>query len=402
MHGNNIFLVNLTILLLAAGVGSVIAKKINQPKILGQILGGVLVGPSLAGIAHHTEFINNIAEIGVILLMFLAGLETEFDEMKRSFDKSSKIAFGGIIVPFMFGVAAIIIFKNDYTLQEAVFTGVLLTATSMGIAIQTLSELGKLKSSFGMSVLGATIIDDVSGVIILAITLGIFGRSDSNIALLIIKILLFFILVVWIMKYLSRYINKNIKYLDKIKQSHLLSGSLFTVLLFGIFSSEFGLAAIIGAYFIGLILSQTKLKHKITTEIERFGTGFFIPLFFVNIGLTVDLNSVGAHLYLAVIITTAGILSKIIGSGLGAKASGFNKHHSLQVGISMIPRAEVTLIIANLGLKAGMIGTDIFTGAILLVIVSSVLTPILMKITGKLPEKVDKKKFSKAAVQGVK
>lgn len=388
MHNSN-FLVNLTTLLLAAGIGTFVARKIGQPKILGQIIGGMIVGPSMLGIVHHTEFISNLAEIGVIILMFLAGLETEFEELKKSFDKSSWIAVGGIVLPFVFGVGSIILFKDDWKLSEAVFTGVLLTATSMGIAISTLSELGKLKSCFGMSVLGATIIDDVAGVIILAVTLGVFGKSSTSILALVLKIVMFFILVVWIAKFASKYINKNIKYLEKVKKGHLLAGSIFVVLLFGIFSTEFGMAAIIGAYFLGLIFSTTKLKHKITSEVERFGTSFFIPLFFVNIGLTIDISSIGSYFAIASVITLAGISSKIIGSGLGGKISGFSNKASLQVGISMIPRAEVTLIIANLGLKAGMIGDDVFTGAILLVLVSSILTPVLLKLVDKL--KVEKK-----------
>lgn len=383
MHSETNFIVNLVILLIAAGGGAYIARRLGQAKILGQIIGGVLVGPSMLHIGVQTEFISNLAEIGVILLMFLAGLETDFEELKNSFEKSAWIALGGIIVPFTFGVLGVFLLKDVFVFKEAIFVGVMLTATSMGIAIQTLSELGRLKSPFGASVMGATIIDDVAGVIILAITLGIFGGSTSGIPALLIKIGLFFILLVWIAKFVSLYVKRNIKYLEKIKSVHLLSGSLFLVLLFGVFASEFGMAAIIGAYFIGLIISRTSLQHRIFNEIERFGNGFFIPLFFVNIGLSINLTSVGEHLYFALGITAFAILSKIIGSGIGARISGFDNKESLQVGISMIPRAEVTLIIANLGVRSGIIGNDVFTAAILLVLVSSVLTPILLKTTEK-------------------
>jgi Kef-type K+ transport system membrane component KefB len=383
MHSETNFIVNLVILLIAAGGGAYIARRLGQAKILGQIIGGVLVGPSMLHIGVQTEFISNLAEIGVILLMFLAGLETDFEELKNSFEKSTWIALGGITVPFAFGVLSVFLLKDVFVFKEAIFVGVMLTATSMGIAIQTLSELGRLKSPFGASVMGATIIDDVAGVIILAITLGIFGGSTSGIPTLLIKNGLFFIFIIWFAKFVSLYVKRNIKYLEKIKRVHLLSGSIFLVLLFGVFASEFGMAAIIGAYFIGLIISRTSLQHRIFNEIERFGNGFFIPLFFVNIGLSINLTSVGEYLYFALGITAFAILSKIIGSGIGARISGFDNKESLQVGISMIPRAEVTLIIANLGVRSGIIGNDVFTAAILLVLVSSVLTPILLKATEK-------------------
>lgn len=191
MHSETNFLINLFIILIAGGIGAYIANYFKQPKILGQILGGIIIGPSVLHIAAHTSFITNLAELGVILLMFLAGLETDFEELKKSFEKSTWIAIGGIVLPFIFGAGTIIFFKDSFEMKELVFTGVMLTATSMGIAIQTLSELGKLKSSFGASIIGATIIDDVAGVIILAITLGVFAKNASNIWMLLIKIALF-------------------------------------------------------------------------------------------------------------------------------------------------------------------------------------------------------------------
>lgn len=381
MHSEVNFIVNLVVLLLAAGGGAYLARRIGQPKILGQIIGGVLVGPSLLHIGSQTKFISHLAEIGVILLMFLAGLETDFEELKRSFEKSAWIALGGILVPFIFGLVGIYMLKENAMLQEAVFTGVMLTATSMGIAIQTLSEMGRLKTPFGISIMGATIIDDVVGVIILAITLGIFGGSTSGIPTLLIKIGLFFILLIWIAKFIALFVKRNIKYLEKVKSVHLLSGSLFLALLFGLFASEFGMAAIIGAYFIGLIISRTSLQHRIFHEIERFGNGFFIPLFFVNIGLSIDLTNFGQHFYFTFSITALAILSKIIGSGLGARISGFKGKEALQAGISMIPRAEVTLIIANLGVRSRLVGADVFTAAIMLVLFSSILASILLKMT---------------------
>ncbi|WP_105614982.1 cation:proton antiporter [Vallitalea okinawensis] len=379
MHSDINFLIDLVIILIAAGAGTIVCKRFGQPRIVGQILAGILIGSSVFGFVNDSVFINNLAEIGVILLMFLAGLETDYNELKESFEKSSLIAIGGIIFPFALGVLGIYIMKDNVQISEAVFLGVILTATSMGITVQSLNEMRKLKTKQGVSILGAAIIDDIVGIIILTIVLGIFGQGHTSITVLLLKILSFFIIISFVRELLSKFILKNIKIIKKIKPIYLLSISLILALLFASFASDFGLAAIIGAYFIGVILSTTQLKHRVANEVSKFGHGFFIPIFFVNIGLGVQLNQVFDNLGIAVIITIIGIISKIIGSGIGAKLSGFSKKESLQIGISMVPRAEVALIVANLGVVTGFIGNDIFTSIILLVIVSTILTPIMLK-----------------------
>lgn len=387
MHSEMNFLVDLVIIIIAAGAGTLICQRLGQPKILGQILAGILIGPSILGLVTHSSLINNLAEIGVILLMFLAGLETDYKELKESFEKSSMIALGGILVPFALGVLGIYLIKENAVLSEAIFVGVLLTATSMGIIVQSLSELGKLKTKQGVVILGAAIIDDIVGIIILTIVLGIFGKGHTNVTMLILRILLFFFILSILGEVISKFVLKNRKIIRKIKSIYLLSISLILALLFAVFANEFGLAAIIGAYFIGVILSTTQLKNRITKEVSRFGYGFFIPIFFANIGIGVHLGKVTEYLGIAILITLIGIISKIIGSGVGAKISGYSNMESLQIGISMIPRAEVALIVANLGLKTGFIQSDIFTSIILLVIVSTILTPLILKRIWNQPTK---------------
>ena len=379
MHSNMKFLVDLAIILAVAGAGTLICRRYGQPRVLGQILAGILIGPSLLGLVNHSSFIGNLAEIGIILVMFLAGLETDYNELKESFESCSLIAIGGIIVPFALGVLGIYMIKEHAQLSEAIFVGVILTATSLGITVQSLREMGKLNTKQGFSILGAAIIDDIFGIIILTIVLGAFGKDHTNIAMLILKILLFFFILAIVGEVLSKFILKNKQIFRRIKPIYLLTISLILALLFAGFANEFGMAAIIGAYFIGVIISTTQLKNRISKEVSRFGYGFFIPIFFVNIGLGVHLHKVVGHLGIAVTIVIIGIISKIIGAGIGAQLSGFSGRESLQVGIGMVPRAEVALIIANLGLNTGFIKNDIFTSIILLVIVSTVLTPIMLK-----------------------
>ena len=390
MHTNLTFIFDLVVILATASIGSLVCSSLGYPKILGQILGGVIIGPSLLGFVEHSTFISNIAEIGVILLMFIAGLETNYQELKRSFDKSFIIALGGIVVPFGLGVLGIYLMRDNFQLSEAIFTGVILTATSMGITIQTLSEMKKLNTKQGISILGAAIIDDIVGIIILTIVLGIFGKGHTSIAILILKILLFFFILSIVGQFIYYFALKNNKVLRKIKPVYLLTISLIFALLFASLASDFGLAAIIGAYFIGVSISKTNLKHRITKEIERFGHSLFIPVFFVNIGLGVNLAAVFGNLKMALVIAAIGIVSKIIGSGIGAKISGFSNKQSLQIGVSMVPRAEVALIVANLGLKTKFIPQDIFTAVILLVIISTLLTPIILKKLYKDSDDVEK------------
>lgn len=383
MHSETHFIIELAMILIAAALGGLLSKKIGLPTLIGQIIGGIFIGPSILGLVHQTEFISNLAEIGVILLMFLAGLETDLEELKKSLKKSSLIASGGIIVPFIMGFLTIVFLREQFEMKEAVFLGVILTATSMGIAIETLKDLGELKSEFGMSILGAAVIDDVIGVVIFAVVLSSFGQATTNIETLIIQILIFIILTALIGKWISGYVLKNEKLFKRIKPRYLLGVSLITVLLFSVFASDFGMAAIIGAYSFGAIISSTSLKEKITREIDRFGTAFFIPVFFVNIGLMINLHSVSKYLLITLVIALVGIVSKIIGSSIGAKLSGFENRQSFRVGVSMIPRAEVSLIISNLGLKLGFIKEDVFAGVILLVLLSTVLAPWLLKKTVK-------------------
>ncbi len=386
MHGNQSFLVNLLVILIASGMGGYLFKKIGQPKVLGQILAGVIVGPSLLGIAHQTEFIANIAEIGVILLMFMAGLETDLEELKKSFHKSSAIALGGVLLPFVMGVGGMYLFKGDVPLSEAVFVGVILTATSMGVTVQILSDMGRLKSTMGMSILGAAVIDDIAGVIILTIVMGLFSGGHTDVTGLMIKISAFFGIVIVVGVVVKDFVKENRSEISRLRAIHLLGISMVLVLSFAIFASEFGMAAIIGAYFVGVIISTTQVKHRINHEIEKIGHAFFIPIFFASIGVGIDIGSIMTYMELALFIAFIGIISKIIGSGIGAKLSGFSNKESVQVGISMIPRAEVALIVANLGIGAGLIGQDVYTSIIMLVIGSTIAAPYLLKKTEKWKE----------------
>ncbi|MBB6215618.1 Kef-type K+ transport system membrane component KefB [Anaerosolibacter carboniphilus] len=374
MESKMLFLLQIGILLLGANFGGWVSARLKQPAVLGQILVGVILG---MGIIKETELIHHISEIGVIFLMFIAGLETDVEELKASKSSSSAIALGGVLLPLVMvsGAAYLITGK----MVSSIFLGIVSTATSVSISVQTLRELGHLRTKQGVGILGAAIIDDIIGIILLTVMIGMVKPSaGSNVLIVLLKIAAFFAITFFIgtvlVKMLRR-VSKAINLNDKI-----VVYAIVCCFVLAFVSEELGVAAITGAYFAGVILSLTPYHHKISYDIQLVAYSFFTPIFFVGIGLGVHLGSLGHALGFGVLLLVLGIIGKIVGCGLGAKLTGFNNRHAFQIGIGMIPRAEVAIIIANLGLQMDIIGSDDFTSVILLVIVTTLITPSLLKL----------------------
>ncbi|QSX05054.1 cation:proton antiporter [Sedimentibacter sp. zth1] len=378
MEQSSKFLFDVGVILLAANLGGIIAVKFKQPCVLGQILAGLLIGPSVFGIIGETEIISCLSEIGVILLMFMAGLETDLEELKRSAGSSLFIALGGIVVPYILGVGAVLLFYKDATIEAAIFAGVILTATSISITVQSLREFNKVKDKVGVNILGAAIMDDVIGIVILAVVVGIVSPTNgSNPLIIIAKIIVFFVLAlivgIILVKLFSKYLHKF---------AHIVTPgtvALICCFLIAFFASELGLATIIGAYTAGIIFSKIrKFKSKVDNDFSVIAYTIFTPIFFANIGIGVDLNGITSIVF-PVIFLVVAIFGKIIGCGVTAKLTGFSNKEALQVGIGMIPRAEVALIVANLGKNLGIIPNGLFTSAIVVSMGTTILTPILLK-----------------------
>lgn len=377
MESKMFFLLQIAILLLGANLGGWVSTKLKQPAVLGQILVGIILG---MGIIKETELIHHISEIGVIFLMFIAGLETDVEELKASKSSSSAIALGGVVFPLVMVSGAAYLITGE--MISSIFLGIVSTATSVSISVQTLRELGHLRTKQGVGILGAAIIDDIVGIILLTVMIGMVKPSaGSNVLVVLIKIALFFFITfvvgTLLVKVLCR-INKAINLNDKI-----VTYAVICCFVLAFVSEELGVAAITGAYFAGVILSMTPYHRKISYDIQLVAYSFFTPIFFVGIGLGVHLSSLGHALGFGVLLLVLGIIGKIVGCGLGAKLTGFSNRHSLQIGIGMIPRAEVAIIIANLGLQMKIIGSDEFTSVILLVIVTTLMTPSLLKMAFK-------------------
>ncbi|WIF96048.1 cation:proton antiporter [Caminicella sporogenes] len=373
MESKLIFLLHIGLILLVANIGGVISRKFKQPAVLGQILAGIILG---IGIIEKTETIEHIAEIGVIFLMFIAGLETDVNELKASGKSSSLIALGGVITPLLLVAGGMYFITKDLLLS--IFMGVISTATSVSISVQTLRELGHLRTKQGIGILGAAIIDDIVGIVLLTIVTGMIKPGAENSLFIVVgKILAFFIVTIvvgfLIIKVLCRF-SEKIHLEDKIVTYAIVSCFILAFL-----SEELGVAAITGAYFCGVVFSMTSFNRKLTHEIHRISAAMFTPVFFIGIGLGVDLISAFKALGVGLILVVLGALGKVIGCGLGARFSGFVRREAIQIGIGMIPRAEVAIIIANLGVAMGVITKKEMAAVIFMVLMTTLITPPLLK-----------------------
>ena len=378
------YLLQLAILLVAGLIGAYISRKIDQPTVLGQIVIGMIIGPSLLNlhvITSDTSLIEQFANIGVVLLMFVAGVESDLSELRRSGKASMIIACAGVAVPLVLGAA--VSMMDGMSTIDAIFVGVILTATSVSISVQVLRELGKLKTRQGMAIRGAAVIDDVLGIILLSIVAGMVRPgATENIWVLLIKMTLFFGGAVIVGVLLYRLITRLVISRIRIGVS-LLTLALIFVFIFSFFAEYVGIAAITGAYIAGLILSATPYKNRISNGAQVLAYNLFTPIFFINIGLGVNVKLLGNVIVFGTFITLAALIGKIIGCGLGAKISGFNNRESLQVGIGMMSRGEVGLIVASLGESMGVIGPDVYAAIIMMILISTLVTPPLLKMAFK-------------------
>jgi Kef-type K+ transport system membrane component KefB len=382
------FLLDLVLLLGAASIGGWLSGLIKMPKVLGQIVIGIILGPTVLGwLNGQNEMIHTMSEIGVIFLMFLAGLETDINELKSSGKGASIIAMGGVIFPIFFGTIIPYFFFKQYLptgsghqqFLFALYIGTILTATSVSISVSVLRDMNKLGSKEGISILGAAIIDDVLGIILLAVITGMVNPSgNSSIIGLVIRIVSFFILSFIVGVIISKLITNFA--MGSAWSEKVIIFAIILCFLFAFMAEVFKIAAITGAYVVGVIFSTTPYQRKITNRIQVLAYSLFTPIFFVSIGLKVAITAeILKYWKYAIVIVLIAIFGKIIGCGLGALLSKFKLNQAIQVGIGMIARAEVALIIASQGMASKIISDATFTSIVLLVVISTLVTPPLLK-----------------------
>lgn len=368
-------LVKILIVLISTKLAGDLSARCGQPTVLGKLLVGVLIGPALLGWIDNSHLIRELSEIGVLLLMFLAGLETNIVQLNKNRKSSAAVALGGIIFPLAGGYIIGTIFNMNHL--SALFLGLILSATSVSITVQTLREVGKLKTREGTTILGAAIVDDVLVVVLLAVLGSFTGIDDTSMTLIIGKKLLFFILVIlagwklvpWVMRFLS-----------SLRTSEtVISAALILCLGFSYFAEKMGVAGIIGAFIAGLSISETPYKQTVEKKLAPIAFSIFVPFFFVSIGLSVTLKGITNQLWFILALTMVAIVTKLIGSGLGARLTGFNMSSSVVIGAGMISRGEVALIITTIGLQSHLLVEAYYTPILMVVILTTLMTPPLLK-----------------------
>lgn len=382
---------NLAIIVISAKLFGLIARKLKAPQVAGEIIAGLLIGPSLFNIVVDNDFWSGMAEIGVILLMFSAGLETNIDNLKKSGLKATALAIAGVSFPLVLGTIMYMCFygfsaPGTSTFVEAVFIGTILTATSVSITVSALKELGKISTDVGTTIMSAAIIDDVIGIVVLTAVLGL-KDPNADLGAVCIKTVAFFALSlvagVIIFKIMQRFVRRW----PHTRRIPIIGMALAFVLAY-VADKYFGVADITGAYVAGIILSSLDDSAYIDRKMDISSYMIFGPIFFASVGLQTNLRTVDLSiLAFSVAFVLVGLFGKVIGCGLVAKLLKYNNSDALKIGVGMMTRGEVALIVAQRGLKAEIIDSKYFTSVILLIVVSSILTPIILKAIYSVDEK---------------
>lgn len=375
---------DLAIIILFAKLFGLLAKKLRAPQVVGEIVAGLIIGPSVLGLVGQSDFISQLAEIGVLLLMFSAGLETDLKELLHTGPVALAIACMGVTVPLIGGYLLYSCFygfapAGADQFYRALFTGVIMTATSVGITVQTLRELGRLKGRVGTVIMSAAIIDDVIGIIVLTFVIG-FKNPEAHPMKVVLNTALFFAFAIGV----GFVIYKVFKTIDKRYFHQRRIPILGLCLCFALaYSAErfFGIADITGAYVAGIILCNLRDSEYIAEKMDISSYMLFGPVFFASIGLKTEFSGLTASLLLfSVCFVVVALVTKIVGCGGISRLLGFKGRDCFKIGVGMMTRGEVALIVSQKGLAVGLMDPLYFTSVILLIICSSVITPVVMKL----------------------
>lgn len=383
---------DLAIIVVFAKVFGILARKLNAPQVVGEIIAGLIIGPSILGLVDASSFLVQMAEIGVVLLMFLAGLETNLRDLLKTGLKAFLIACAGVLVPLIGGTILYAVYYGvdavgSDSFFRAVFIGVIMTATSVSITVQTLRELGYLKGMVGTTILSAAIIDDIIGIIVLTFVIA-FKNPETKPLTVVGNTALFFlfstILGILIYKIFKRF-DTAFPHTRRVP----IMGLALCLAMAYIAEHFFGIADITGAYVAGIILCSLRDSDYIAEKMDINSYMLFGPVFFASIGLKTSLDNVTIDILLfSICFVLVALVAKIIGCGLMAKACRFCVPDSIKIGVGMMTRGEVALIVSQKGLSVGLLAPEYFTSVILLIIFSSIITPILLKLLyTKYPDK---------------
>ena len=377
---------NLAIIMLTAKFFGLVARKCKAPQVVGEIIAGLLIGPCVLNLVQISDSISVFAEIGVVMLMFTTGLGTNLKELIKAGPIATLIACVGVAVPLVGGTLLYSVFYGFSAVgspefYRALFIGTIMTATSVSITVATLQELGKLKSFLGTTIVSAAVIDDVIGIVVLTCVLGAGSGEEggTSIGQVLINTVLFFVVAVIV----GFVLYKAMTWLDNRNphtQRITIASLGFCFAMAYIAEQYFGIADITGAYIAGIVLCNIHDAPYVERRVEISNYMMFAPVFFASIGLKTDISGLTPEILLfCVCFVVVALITKIIGCGLAAKICRFNWDDSLKVGVGMMTRGEVALIVAQKGLAIGVVDPVYFTAVILLIVVSSVATPLALK-----------------------
>jgi Kef-type K+ transport system membrane component KefB len=378
----------LSIIISAAKLGGLISARLGQPSVLGELLAGLILGPTVADLfhlplfpdEHLLETVKHLAEIGVVLLMFVAGMEIDLAELARTGRIATLAGVGGVLVPVILGAITALLFA--FPGLNALFVGIVLSATSVSISAQTLIELGVLRSREGITLLGAAVIDDVLVILVLSLFLALTGGTGGGLVSVLLIALqmavylgLALAVALWLLPRLVGVVSRL-----PISEGVTTLAVVLALLLAWSAETLGGVAAITGAFIAGVGLGRSPLHERIQSGMRTLAYAFFVPIFFVSIGLEANLRALtGGMVAFAVALSLVAAVSKVIGSGLGARAGGLAADEALRLGLGMISRGEVGLIVASVGLGAELITPEVFTAVVIMVLVTTLVTPLLLR-----------------------
>lgn len=383
---------DLAIIIVFAKFFGIVARKLKAPQVVGEIIAGLIIGPSVLGLVAQSEFLSQMAEIGVILLMFTAGLETNLNDLAKTGLKAFLIALSGVFVPLVGGTLLYMCFYGFSAIgtegfYQAMFIGVIMTATSVSITVETLREMGKLKGEIGTTIVSAAIIDDIIGIVVLSFAIG-FKNPQSNPVTVIYNTVIFFSIAIvcgYIFYKIFKKIDKRYPHTRRIP----IIGLALCLMLAYVAEKYFGIADITGAFVAGVILCSVRDSEYIAEKMDINSYMLFAPIFFASIGLKTEISEMSMGLFwFSVAFVIVALAAKIVGCGLMSRLCRFKGLDCMKIGVGMMTRGEVALIVAQKGLSVGMLESKYFTSVILLIMVSSIVTPIVLKVLFKKEENV--------------
>lgn len=368
----------LCLILVSTTIASHFSRRFGIPAVIGQLLVGILLGNAGLKLVHPDILVEDFSEIGVILLMFLAGIESDLSLLRKYFRPGMYVAGLGILFPVVLGTLSGQFFQ--IASDEAFFLGLILAATSVSISVEVLKELNVINTQEGSTILGASVVDDILVVLVVGLSMSFLGASDGSnqpLRIMLIEQILFFVasffLIRWGVPYLMR-LSKKL-----LANSSVIIVSLIVCLSMSYLADWIGLSSVIGAFFAGIAIGQTNVWQDVQHNIEAIGYAVFIPVFFVSIGLEVSFDGIGQQAGMILALTSVAIVSKLLGGYLGGRFAGFTNHSSLMVGAGMISRGEMALIILQLGYQAHLVTDQYYSAFILVILFTTLTSPFLLK-----------------------